>query len=445
MTPFLIYLMQANAVLAVGCLLYLALGRDTFFQVRRFLLLAWGAFALAYPFLSEALSFFGETEQTIVIVLPIEVVVTPLNTTSESLLSWSQVLPIIYGVGVVVFAGRFLMAWFSLFRLARRCPRLESDGFVYYELPPGMGSFSFLRRTYISASDAASPRFASVCLHEAVHVRQWHTLDVIWMQALSLCCWFNPFVWLMTRELRRLHEYLADRGAVSRSLPRRAYQYAPLPPSQHSAAAYLNNFNVSYLKQSFKMMNRHPSHKMWQVKYLFFAPLVAIAFGVNVSARGIGHAETAGAENAQPSDTPHVKGYVTPTVGDRRVKLEDVKVEQVASHAVKTPRNPEIAQKKGVDVTQNSEQMTQITAHVMKNLRYPEGAMKSGEEDVCVVAFTLKADGTLGDFVVKKSQNRLCADEAVRVLKTMPKLKPFSVNGKPVDTKMSLPIRFRMQ
>ncbi len=437
--------MQANAVLAVGFLLYLALGRDTFFQVRRFLLLAWSAFALAYPFLSEALSFFGEVGQVITIVLPVEVAAAPSVVAAEQLLPWPQLLRAIYAAGVAVFAGRFLMAWFSLFRLARRCPRRERNGFVYYELPSGMGSFSFLRRTYISASDAASPRFASVCLHEAVHVRQWHTLDVIWMQALSLCCWFNPFVWLMARELRRLHEYLADRGAVSRSLPRRAYQYALLPPSQHSAAAFLNNFNVSFLKQRIKMMNRHPSHKMWQVKYLFFAPLVAIAFGVNVSARGVEHTEKVGTKNAQPSDTPHVTGNVAPTVGDRRVKLEDAKVEQVASHAVKTPRNPEIAQKKGVDVTQNSEQMTQITAHVMKNLRYPEGAMKSGEEDVCVVAFTLKADGTLGDFVVKKSQNRLCAAEAVRVLKTMPKLKPFSVNGKPVDTKMSLPIRFRMQ
>lgn len=51
--------------------------------------------------------------------------------------------------------------------------------------------------------------------YELVHVRHHHTVDVLLCEVLKVALWFNPFVWLYARELKRVHEYQADQQMVS--------------------------------------------------------------------------------------------------------------------------------------------------------------------------------------------------------------------------------------
>lgn len=72
-------------------------------------------------------------------------------------------------------------------------------------------------------------------------------------------------------------------------------------------------------------------------------------------------------------------------------------------------------------------------------LKYPKDAK---EPSTVVMAFTVKADGTLADMIARKTAGEAFTIEAMRVLKKMPKWHPAVSNGKPVDYVMTLPIRF---
>jgi TonB family protein len=78
------------------------------------------------------------------------------------------------------------------------------------------------------------------------------------------------------------------------------------------------------------------------------------------------------------------------------------------------------------------------------NLKYPEIAIKQGIQGIVVVRFVVGTDGSIGDVQVTRSLEPNCDKEAVRVVKSMPKWKPATQEGKPVHVYYTLPVKFRL-
>jgi periplasmic protein TonB len=79
-----------------------------------------------------------------------------------------------------------------------------------------------------------------------------------------------------------------------------------------------------------------------------------------------------------------------------------------------------------------------------RNLRYPEIALKSGVQGVVVLLFIIEKDGTLTGIKVEKGIGGGCDEEAMRVVKEMPRWEPGKRHGNPVRVMMRMPIVFRL-
>jgi len=79
-----------------------------------------------------------------------------------------------------------------------------------------------------------------------------------------------------------------------------------------------------------------------------------------------------------------------------------------------------------------------------KNVRYPESALKSSVQGVVIVVFIIETDGSLSNIEVTKSIGGGCDEEAVRVVKLMPRWEPAKRNGKAVRIVVRMPIVFKM-
>jgi protein TonB len=82
--------------------------------------------------------------------------------------------------------------------------------------------------------------------------------------------------------------------------------------------------------------------------------------------------------------------------------------------------------------------------YLQKNLKYPEQARRMNVEGKVFVQFVIDKDGSPTDITVLKGIGSGCDEEAVRVIKNMPKWQPGKQRGKPVRVRMSLPITFRL-
>lgn len=80
-----------------------------------------------------------------------------------------------------------------------------------------------------------------------------------------------------------------------------------------------------------------------------------------------------------------------------------------------------------------------------KNIKYPQIAKEAGISGVVYVNFVVGAQGNITDVKVLRGIGGGCDEEAVRVVKNMPKWKPGKQRGKPVKVSYNLPIRFSLK
>ena len=82
---------------------------------------------------------------------------------------------------------------------------------------------------------------------------------------------------------------------------------------------------------------------------------------------------------------------------------------------------------------------------VAENVQYPEEAKEKEISGRVMVGFIVEKDGSISDVKVAKGIGGGCDEEAVRVVKAMPKWKPGKQKGKPVRVHYTLPLTFKLQ
>lgn len=84
----------------------------------------------------------------------------------------------------------------------------------------------------------------------------------------------------------------------------------------------------------------------------------------------------------------------------------------------------------------------ELFKYLGKNIEYPQMAADAGIQGVVYVTFVVDKDGKVKDAKVLKGINGGCNEEALRVIKNMPKWKPGKQRGKAVQVQYNLPVRF---
>ena len=81
---------------------------------------------------------------------------------------------------------------------------------------------------------------------------------------------------------------------------------------------------------------------------------------------------------------------------------------------------------------------------VYKNLKYPESAIKEKKEGKVILRFVVTKTGEIEKIQVARSLQVDCDNEAIRVVKMLPKFRPGKYSGKPVDISYILPVTFKL-
>jgi len=80
-----------------------------------------------------------------------------------------------------------------------------------------------------------------------------------------------------------------------------------------------------------------------------------------------------------------------------------------------------------------------------ENLQYPQTAIEEGIQGKVYVNFTVMKDGTIDNVKALRRIGSGCDEEAIRVVRKMPKWKPGMIDGQPVNVKFNIPIVFQLQ
>lgn len=186
----------------------------------------------------------------------------------------------IYWLGVGVMALMFLVRLASLLGKLRGLSYSEHEGYRLAVIEGETPAFSFGRSIVIGRSNFSDQEVEQLLGHELVHVRHHHTVDVLLCEVMKVALWFNPFVWLYARELKRVHEYQADQQMVSGE---HATTYLQLLYHQLSGREYStigNNFDYRITQKRIKMMKQNKT-RFGSLSLLVALPVMALILFAN--------------------------------------------------------------------------------------------------------------------------------------------------------------------
>lgn len=425
----MLYLLQVNVGLILFYALYkLVCTRDTFFRSRRFILIVSLVLPFILPFI-DVREWLESRDRMIMLthfdysaVLPEIVVGSEAVETGNRVFVLSEWIGYLYLAGVVVLLVRLVVQAFSLYRLIVRMPEKEINGVRVKCLNDPSGPFSFFGWIFMNPAAVKEDEISEILTHEMAHVKQHHSVDVLLAEMVSICCWMNPFAWLLKREVRLNLEFLADRKVMEAGFATKSYQYHLLGLAYNHKYGLSNNFNFSHLKQRIIMMNKKKSNATGHIKYaLFVLPAFALLVAGNISC------------SQDASQTEDAKEEVVAPVSPeaKEAPADSTAKEEVFMVAEQMPEFPG--------------GMKELLKFLQDNLKYPENAMKNNVQGRVIVQFVVEKDGTLTEFKVARSVDPDLDAEALRVLQTMPKWKPGMQRGKIVRVKFTVPVSFKLQ
>ena len=276
-------LLKINLTLVVCFLIYqLLLRKLTFYNLNRAFLLGALLLSVITPLLN-----FELTNNATYVPAVLQHASQRLPQPAENSFDLAGLAALFFWTGVVILGFRFLSQLISLLLLYPGTTRSNIGGFpVRIMKRQGTSPFSFFGSIFLNPETLNGEDVHTVIQHEQVHVRQWHSLDVLWGEVVRIFCWFNPAAWLLMTAIRENLEFIADRAVLRAGTERKAYQYSLIHISQSKQAnpAIANNFNFSHLKIRITMMNKTKSNDLHLVKYLVAVPLIAgLVFTFSIS------------------------------------------------------------------------------------------------------------------------------------------------------------------
>ena len=468
--------------------------KDTFFKLRRAILLAFFGLALFYPLLN--IQDWVRQQEPIADVIYMYSAMLPEATAkadAAASVDWYGwllgSLGFIYWGIVAFLCGRFLVQLSSILWLAHTSERVVIHETPVYALRKAAGPFSFFRMVFLHPESHSDKETDEILTHECTHVSQWHSIDVILSEMMCMACWFNPFVWLLKREVRHNLEYLADNTVIQSGYDSKSYQYHLLGLAHHQSVTTLyNSFNVLHLKNRIMMMNKKRSPGIVRTKYLIFIPLVGILMLLSnieaVARLTVRLANEATVSNAMVTATGIlvdetgqpligasvvVKGGKERTITDKKGAFSlEVPANAILRCSYQGRESQEVL---AADMTNNThlslssksremneqvftvvEKMpsfpggdAELLKYIATNIKYPKESQDNGEQGRVICSFIVGRDGSVNNPEVLRGVTPLLNEEAVRVINTMPRWNPGMQRGKAVAVKYTVPITFRLK
>ena len=194
-------------------------------------------------------------------------------------INWQKSLLLLYLVGVIALGLRFMFALASIFGLLIWSNLKKQEDFILAFSDRHFQPFSFFKIIFTGRDDQSEKAREQILIHESVHAREWHCIDIILVELFSILFWFHPFTGMLKRSIKLNLEYIADATVLRSGANRKAYQYSLLKVGTNQKDLLLtNSFNHSFIKKRIIMMNIKKSPEWKKLKYLLFLPLFLTSY-----------------------------------------------------------------------------------------------------------------------------------------------------------------------
>lgn len=192
---------------------------------------------------------------------------------------WPTVLLCIYAAGAALALGCTVYRLCKVWGVIRRAGYTRYDGYRLVEVEPRTAPFSFIDFIFLNLRSRTPAESGIIIAHELSHIRSRHWVDLMLGKAIQTMLWFNPFVRLLVGDMRRNHEYMADRAVIEQGNSPALYKAVLINNSLGGAAFSLgHSLSCRNNLKRYQMMNKSKSNGARRWLLLTILPVAAALF-----------------------------------------------------------------------------------------------------------------------------------------------------------------------
>ncbi|WP_282159619.1 M56 family metallopeptidase [Ulvibacterium marinum] len=309
----LVYLLKSTASMAILFLFYkLLLEKESMHVFKRFFLLTSILVSLVIPsivfveYVEPAVTTYTTTE-------PFEDTTiaswSPERSGDINVINWPLLGWTVYMLGVLGFGFRFFKHLSQILIRINRNPKRKGKSSIKVLLQEQLPPHTFFRYIFLNmAKFDANEIPKEVILHEEVHSKQHHSIDVIFIEFMQVILWFNPMMFFFKKSIKLNHEFLADSAVLKKITSPSKYQNTLLSylsqsdRKKHQSVAIANAITYSSIrlnvlgkkfefmspyrqvKKRFTVMKKRTSKKAVLLRNVLVLPIFALllfAFSTN--------------------------------------------------------------------------------------------------------------------------------------------------------------------
>lgn len=188
-----------------------------------------------------------------------------------------SILWMVYAVIAATLLLRLLYNLYWALVVQTKGGKLQHAGVPLVILPENVPTHSFFNTIYINHKDYTEKGASAILAHELAHIRQGHSWDIIFVEALRVLFWFNPVLYAYKRAIQLNHEFLADEAVIQQAridIP--TYQYLLLDKiAQAQQLKLVQQFDYFITKKRLFMMTKEAKRQRSFWKGLALIPLLA--------------------------------------------------------------------------------------------------------------------------------------------------------------------------
>ncbi|MGB3151490.1 MAG: TonB family protein [Maribacter sp.] len=498
------YILECIAFQLVFLIIYdFFLKRETFFQWNRAYLIGTYVLSLLLPWIKiEAFrtevpqvfngssEFFWNLDQEPVLLNP--------EVSQGISLTWKEGF---FLLGVLLASVWFILKMWRLYQLRTKGIVNHFKSFTQILVPDSHIAFSFFKSIFLGEK-LPRKEYEAIISHELVHIKQRHSLDLLFFELTRILNWFNPLVYVYQNRIAELHEFIAD-AQVPKSERKAHYDLLLSQVFQTQNISFVNQFfKSSLIKKRIVMLQKTKSKRIWQLKYLVLVPILLGMLVYTSCENNPSDNEKLGEviavydiENmtieeekevftklidlsVQPKDWEFVvkdqhstilftkpnneSSFISGPGGtpikasmqiDSKILDEDfsmfdtekgikVKLESMVPFAVvdEVPVFPGCEN----DDDKRGCFFENMREHIRKNFNYPKQAQEKGIQGMVNTMFIIDEKGGITN-VKMRGPDSLLTNEATRIISRLPIMKPGIHEGEVVKVAFSIPITFRLQ
>ena len=167
----------------------------------------------------------------------------------------------------------------SIGKCIKQNPKVRDGRFWIVELIDKVPPFSFFNYIFITNTCQRLPvdDLQRIKDHEKVHAQQFHTLDVLFIEFISIIFWFNPLMVYLKKSIQEIHEYIVDEKIAERGKGKRDYAELLLKLASEVKGFNLSaGFSGSQIRRRIVMIGRRRSLPQQKLMFIILVPITIL-------------------------------------------------------------------------------------------------------------------------------------------------------------------------